>query len=249
MEVFTPKEVAEQLGISVRAVQKRCSKYKVKRKNNQYQISAELLQNWKDELEDKRTEDEPVRELNEQVRELKEKVRLLNEDLTNSNAKFQIKELSVKGLKNKLADEQEKVKFLNEDVKKLTELLKIKDNEISGLKDELKQYNVKPNERIEVFTNEEYQLFEQRLREWYSLQKDIEHKDELFNSEKKSLSELVEHYKNQFEYQKEQSTRILDMHQKLIDTIEKQNIITLQRNAIEAIEKEVIYKENWKTKK
>lgn len=201
MKIYTPKEAAEVLNITERSVQRKCQQEKVHRKNNRYQITAEVLENWKEKQ------------------------------------------------KQKPKSKKEQVKELNDELQKLTELLKIKDDEISGLKDELKQYNVKPNERIEVFTNEEYMLFEQRLREWYSLQKDIEHKDELFNSEKKSLSELVEHYKNQFEYQKEQSTRILDMHQKLIDTIEKQNIITLQRNAIEAIEKEVIHKENWKPKK
>lgn len=201
MKIYTPKEAAEVLNITERSVQRKCKQNKIHRKNNRYQITAEVLENWKEKQ------------------------------------------------KQKPKSKKEQVKELNDELQKLTELLKIKDDEISGLKDELKQYNVKPNERIEVFTNEEYMLFEQRLREWYSLQKDIEHKDELFNSEKKSLSELVEHYKNQFEYQKEQSTRILDMHQKLIDTIEKQNIITLQRNAIEAIEKEVIYKENWKPKK
>jgi hypothetical protein len=98
------------------------------------------------------------------------------------------------------------------------------------------------------YTNEEYSFMEQRLNEWYSLQKDIEHKDELFDSKEKSLTELLDHYKNQFEYQKQQSTKILDMHQKLIDTIEKQSAITIQRNIIEANEKDII-NEEWKTNK
>ena len=48
-------------------------------------------------------------------------------------------------------------------------------------------------------------------------------------------------------YQKEQSTRILDMHQKLIDTIEQQNKLAIQRNVIEARDKDII-DDDWKPK-
>ena len=48
------------------------------------------------------------------------------------------------------------------------------------------------------------------------------------------MNEIIEHYKNQFEYQKEQSTRILDIHERLIEAVNTQNQITLQRNFIEA---------------
>ena len=39
------------------------------------------------------------------------------------------------------------------------------------------------------------------------------------------MTEQAEHYKNQFQYQKEQSTRILDMHEQLIKTIQQNNYI------------------------
>lgn len=117
--------------------------------------------------------------------------------------------------------------------------------EISVLKSELAKYDIEPNERIEVFTNEDYNIFKTRLQEWFTLQKELEHKEQLFNVEKLTLKELLEHYKNQFEYQKAQSDRILMMHQKLIDTIEKQNAITIQRNIIEAKEKKII-DDDWK---
>ena len=48
-------------------------------------------------------------------------------------------------------------------------------------------------------------------------------------------------------HQQKQSTKILDMHQKLLDTIDKQSNLALQRNVIEALEKDVINKD-WKPK-
>jgi signal transduction protein with GAF and PtsI domain len=105
---------------------------------------------------------------------------------------------------------------------------------IKELENELQRYEIGENERIEVFSNENYKIFEQRLKDWYTLQKDIEHQQQLFNVENKGLNEIIEHYKNQFEYQKEQSTRILDIHERLIEAVNTQNKITLQRNFIEA---------------
>ena len=42
-------------------------------------------------------------------------------------------------------------------------------------------YELAENERLEVFTNEEYALFEERLKEWATLQREIQLKDESFN--------------------------------------------------------------------
>ena len=36
---------------------------------------------------------------------------------------------------------------------------------------------------------------------------------------------MIEHYKNQFEYQKAQSDRILDIHEKLIRSVQQRNFI------------------------
>jgi len=125
--------------------------------------------------------------------------------------------------------------------------------QIHDLRKELSRFDIEEGERMEVFTDAEYEVLEQRLIEWQTLQKEIEHKEEVFslkehhfNTENKSLSKTLKHYKNQFEYQKKQSTKILDMHQTLIDTIQKQSTITIQRNVIEAIEKDVINPDTWK---
>ena len=98
------------------------------------------------------------------------------------------------------------------------------------------------------YEEQEYEALEQMLIEWRTLQKDIEHQEQLFNVEKKSLSELLEHYKAQFEYQKQQSEKILNIHQTLIDTIEKQNALAIQRNIIEANEKNIVNPDSWRPK-
>lgn len=138
----------------------------------------------------------------------------------------------------------------NEPVRELEELsTRIRELEaiIVDLRAELKQYDVSDNERIEIFTNEEYEILETRLKEWTTQQQKLEHQEQLFNVEKLNLKELLEHYKNQFEYQKKQSNKILEMHQTLIDTIQKQSALALQRNIIEAREKDVINKD-WSKK-
>ena len=104
--------------------------------------------------------------------------------------------------------------------------------EIKELRKELSQYDIADNERLEIFTEEMYLTFEKRLIEWREQNEKIKTQQELFNAKEKGLNDVVEimteqseHYKNQFEYQKEQSTRILDMHEQLIKTIQQNNYI------------------------
>ena len=112
--------------------------------------------------------------------------------------------------------------------------------EIEELKEELKKFETTENERVEVFTNEEYAKFEKRLKDWYIHKnkiKEQERQEQLFKAETKNTTELYEHYKSQFEYQKKENDKVLEMHQKLIDTVENQSKIMLQRNFIEAKDK------------
>ena len=104
--------------------------------------------------------------------------------------------------------------------------------EIKALKDELSQYDIADNERIEVFTNEMYAEFEQRLINWKLQNQKIISQQETFDAKEKGLNDVVnlmteqaDHYKNQFQYQKEQATRILDMHEQLIKTIQQNNFL------------------------
>ena len=90
-------------------------------------------------------------------------------------------------------------------------------------------------ERIEVFTHEQYQQFEDALIDYKYQKRYIQEKEERFKVELASKDDLVEHYKNQSEYQKEQSDRILTQMEKLIEAIRR-------RDTIEAVEKQVISK-------
>ena len=162
IKTYSTKETAEILGIKERAVQTRCKKDNIRKKDNKYLITDLIIADWKQKEE---TNAKPN---------------------ANANAK-QI-----------------------EDLKK----------EISELKEELSGYEIEDNERIEVFTNEEYQLFQTRLIEWQTQQKDNEHQQELFNAQVLTLEQSAEHYKNSYLYQRKQNERFIDMHEKLLDTIQ-----------------------------
>jgi hypothetical protein len=104
--------------------------------------------------------------------------------------------------------------------------------ENKSLKDELSQYDIADNERIEVFTDEMYAEFEERLIDWKLQNQKLVSQQEVFDAKEKGLNDVVnlmteqaDHYKNQFQYQKEQATRILDMHEQLIKTIQQNNFI------------------------
>jgi hypothetical protein len=86
--------------------------------------------------------------------------------------------------------------------------------------------------RVEVFSEQEYNLFSERLTEWRIQRKELE----LQEKEIKSLEEQKQFDRSQLEYFKKANDRILDQHQKLIEVIG-------QRNKIEAVEKEVIPKQ------
>lgn len=91
------------------------------------------------------------------------------------------------------------------------------------------------NERIEIFTNDEYIQFENALIDYKYQKQSIEQKEQHFKKEMASKEELIDHYKNQSEYQKQQSDRILTQMEKLIEAIRR-------RDTIEAVEKSVIGK-------
>jgi len=202
MKTYNVTEASKELGISTRAVQKRCLKHDVRKKSNKYLITQQHIFEWREELKRNEFKNELVRKQTNQNNEVRELVRTIT-DLKNEN---------------------------------------------QTLKAELRKYEIAPNERIEVFTNEEYNILEQRLKEWHEQEQKLKHQEELFNVEKLSLKDMLKHYKNQWKYQRKQSEKLLKMHQTLIDTIDKQNKLAIQRQIIEAVEKDVV-DENWQPKK
>lgn len=205
MKTYSTKEASEILGIKERAVQTRCKKERIRKKDNKYLITDDIIAQWK-QTNAKR----------------------------NANAN-----------NNQLDLELEVLKVDNANLKNLVKELEMK---IVELKAELKQYDIAENEQLEVFTNEQYILFEQRLKEWQTQRLELEHQEQLFTAEKKSLNELYEHYKNQFEYQRNQNAKVLEMHQKLLDIISSQSKAMQERNLIEAVEKNIVDKDTWKPK-
>ena len=90
------------------------------------------------------------------------------------------------------------------------------------------------------YTESEYTFAEQKLTEWRFQQKEIEQKAIEIQDIKTTAKEDVTHYKNLFEYQRKQSDRILEMHEKLIVTIGEQTQSSIQRNHIEAKDKKYL---------
>jgi len=224
MNYYSVSEAAKKLNTYNRYVQRKCKKLNVRKIANRYNISENLVNEWRQELT---TNDNVATTQTTMSQEYKAflEAKAESEKLNGNNPKTENRN-------NKQLDIE--VESLKQHIKELNQ--------------ELQQYEVKENERLEVFTNEEYSIFETRLKEWFTLQKDIEMQQKLFDAEHKGINEIAEHYKNQFEYQKSQNDKILNLHQKLLDTIEAQNKLAIQRNTIEAIDKQIIDKDNWKRK-
>tara|TARA_B110000046_G_scaffold124266_1_gene130677 strand:- start:1571 stop:2296 length:726 start_codon:yes stop_codon:yes gene_type:complete len=225
IKTYSTKETAEILGIKERAVQTRCKKYNIRKKDNKYLITDLIIADWK------------------QKEEANAKANATSN--ANANAKQEV----AHAIAQKVA--QDKIKKLEEEIKtydvllykyelELEELDKAR-VEIKELKEELSGYEITENERLEVFTNEEYAKFEERLTQWrlqsqhiITQQKDNEHQQELFNAKVLTLEQSEEHYKNSYFYQRKQNERFIDMHEKLLDTIQlsgKENMIKTVKDA------------------
>ena len=151
---------------------------------------------------------------------------------------------------NKVIKNRENAKKTISEPRTKTELLKEIDElkkgnnqdlikEIQELKDIITDYEnsevyEKANEglRVEVFTQEEYNVFSERLIQWRLQRQEIEQTKVHFES----LQEERDFIKSQLEYFKQSNDRILQQHEKLIEVIG-------QRNRIEAVEKGAIPKE------
>jgi hypothetical protein len=194
MNTYSVLEASEKLGVSSRAVQKRCKKDVVRKKDNKYLITDLLLEKWSKEIQS-------------------------NEPQTNQTNEPTNQPLNIADLQHLKLDEIENFEFEFK-----------KDGEPS------KKGNLVfvPKGLIYAeYTEEEYNFAEKKLEEWRFQNEKIKSQQELFEAKEKGLNDVVslmteqaEHYKNQFQYQKEQSTRILDMHEQLIKTIQQNNFIT-----------------------
>jgi len=247
MKTYSVNEASKILGIKPRAVQHRCKRDNIRKKSNKYLITDEIIALWKE------VEAEAKAKINAKANAMLNANATQSKDITQVDLQVQSLQLEIESLNAELEEYDSKVisEYINELTKEDLEALENKDINADGVKGNL--VFVAKDKVYAEYEEQEYEALEQRLIEWRTLQKEIEHKEEVFslkehhfNTENKSLSKTLKHYKNQFEYQKKQSTKILDMHQTLIDTIQKQSTITIQRNTIEAIEKNIVNPETWK---
>ena len=139
-------------------------------------------------------------------------------------------EKAVYELKEMVLDQQN-----NNNQQSNPELLK----EIQELKEIIADYEnsevyekAKEGFRVEVFTQDEYDLFSERLIQWRLQRQEIEQTKVHFES----LQDERDFIKGQLEYFKQSNDRILLQHEKLIEVIG-------QRNRIEAVEKGAIKRE------
>ena len=206
---YSVKEISLSLGLSERAIVKRCFKSEVRKINNKYSIEDKHIEAWIKSIKEARLK-EPQKNL-----------------IGTSSEPIKYEVLKVKNIQDLKLVEIEDFDFTFDN---------IEGNLVFVPKDKV----------FAEYTEQEYLIAEQRMNEWHTLQKEIEHQQQIFNAETKGNEQVIEHYKKQWEYQKDQSTRILDIHEKLIQAVNQQNKIIIQKQVMEAIDKEVINKDTWK---
>ena len=170
---------------------------------------------------------------------------------------------------------EHEIKQLSKGVEKVSKSVKPVSNEINpfeSIKEQFERYKIEQIEEIDfkfkyagefpqignlvfvpkskvyaIYTESEYEFSEAKLNEWRFQQKEIEKQAAEIEEIKSTSSERVEHYKNLFEYQRKQSDRILQIHEKLVQSVSELTKGNIQRNIIEAKDKEII-NEKWKPK-
>jgi len=135
-------------------------------------------------------------------------------------------------LNSRISTEPRTKEELLKEIESLQQTIQSLKQTITELEESGGEYEIAENERIEIFTQEEYDLFSERLIQWRLQRQEIEQKNIQFES----IKEERDFIKNQLEYFKVSNDKILQQHQNLIEIIG-------QRNRIEAVEKGAIPKE------
>lgn len=107
----------------------------------------------------------------------------------------------------------------------------------------LKLRSIGSTEIIEKFSEEKYNQFEETIRDYYNLNDKIKQQEVYFEEIKASKDEVIEHYKNQFEYQRRLADKQLDQMDTLLSYLKLRGEREAERQKIEAVEKRVIPKE------
>ena len=219
--VYSKNEVSELLNIHPRKLNRIAQRHNIEKVDNRYIFKGSfLIEHFKlDVSKGVQTLSKGVQSVSKDFQEIPTEAAQTTEALKQLIEKFTISEIQEIDLKMK-------------DKRELSNIGNL--------------WFVKKGVMLQEYTPTEYDVAFKRLTEWRLQQKEIEKQAAEITEIKVSSTERVEHYKNLFEYQRKQSDRILQIHEKLVGSLNELTKGTIQRNVIEAKEKGVI-NEDWKT--
>ena len=212
--VYTIKEASSLTGISTRTLSRAAKKHNLERVDSRYIFTGDfILETFKKQLKKVAKPNKNGEDNGEQVGEQAPEPEKTTEALKQLIEKFTISEIQEIDLKMKDKGELSNIGNL---------------------------WFVKKGVMLQEYTPTEYEVAFKRLTEWRLQQKEIEKQAAEIEDIKATGSERVEHYKNLFEYQRKQSDRILQIHEKLVTSINELTESTIQRNHIEAKDKKYL---------
>tara|TARA_R110002096_G_scaffold335597_1_gene529161 strand:- start:147 stop:851 length:705 start_codon:yes stop_codon:yes gene_type:complete len=212
MKTYSVLEASEKLGVSTRAVQKRCKNAVVRKKDNKYLITDLLLEKWSEEIQSNEPPSEP---LNSGTQELIKRIEL--QETYIKDLEEEIEELK-KDLSAELSDYLPEIEGVPLDDLEDFDFMFKRQGDLEPKKGNLVFV---PKDKVFIeYTNEEYENAEEIFEDYKTIQVKIDHNEELFNAKVLTLEQSAEHYKNSYFYQRKQNERFIDMHEKLLDTIQ-----------------------------
>ena len=214
---YSIKEVSEKLGINARKLHRVAKKHNLEKVDNRYLFKGTFILNVF------------AKEVAKSVEQVSKGVERLDVEIPTENTPFEsIKEQFERYKIEQIEDIDFKFNYAGQ-LSKIGNLVFVEKGKVYA-----------------EYTESEYEFAEAKLSEWRFQQKEIEKQAAEIEDIKTSSSERVEHYKNLFEYQRKQSDRILQIHEKLVGSLNELTKANVQRNIIEAKDKNVI-NDDWKT--
>ena len=222
---YSLKDAHEILKIHPRKLNRVAVKHDIKKVDNRYIFSGEFL----------------LKVFENEIKQLSKGVKQVSKDV--KPVSNEIQEIPTEAAPTTEALKQLIEKFTISEIQEIDFKLKDK-GELSNIGN---LWFSKKGLMLQEYTPIEYEIADQRLREWRLQQKEIEKQAAEISEIKVTSTERVEHYKNLFEYQRKQSDRILQIHEKLVGSLNELTKANVQRNIIEAKDKDVI-NDKWKPK-
>lgn len=215
--VYSVKEVSEKLGINARKLHRVAKKHNLEKVDNRYLFKGSFILNVF------------AKEVSQSVENVSKGVERPAAEISTENTPFEsIKEQFERYKIEQIEEIDFKFKYAGQ-LSQIGNLVFVAKGKVYA-----------------EYTESEYEFAEAKLNEWRFQQKEIEKQAAEIEDIKSTSSERVEHYKNLFEYQRKQSDRILQIHEKLVGSLNELTKANVQRNIIEAKDKNVI-NDNWKT--